>query len=141
MDLKLPGYEREVVEGLRARGLTERSLISIAVPGDASTCLRELDPEIRRGWSVPKARRDYTKQRCWAVPAFGALAGAASAACPAARPRQSARAASEALMAHWLLVTPAPASRPCTARAASSTSGRSTTPQKIARFEAMGVTA
>ena len=26
VDLKLPGYEREVVEGLRARGLSERSL-------------------------------------------------------------------------------------------------------------------
>ena len=32
VDLKLPGYEREVVDGLAERGLIERSLVSLEVP-------------------------------------------------------------------------------------------------------------
>ena len=71
VDLKLPGYERIVVEGLRERGLAERSLISTQYLESIDT-LRSLAPAIRRGWSVPKAKRDYTRS-VWAVPAFGAL--------------------------------------------------------------------
>ena len=54
MDLKLPGYEREVVEGLRERGLSERSLISSQYL-ESIDRLRELEPDVRRGWSVPRA--------------------------------------------------------------------------------------
>ncbi len=32
VDMKLPGYEREVVEGLRSRGLAGRSLVSTMYP-------------------------------------------------------------------------------------------------------------
>ena len=71
VDLKLPGYEREVVEGLRSRGLTARSLISSQYL-ESIDRLRELEPEIRRGWSVPRARRDYTRS-VWAIPAYGIL--------------------------------------------------------------------
>jgi glycerophosphoryl diester phosphodiesterase len=71
VDLKLPGYEREVVDGLRARGLTERSLASSQYL-ETLDRLRELEPDLRRGWSVPRARRDYTRS-VWAVPAFGLL--------------------------------------------------------------------
>ena len=59
MDLKLPGYEREVVEGCAARGLLDRSLVSTSTRR-ASTRLGELAPGLRRGWSVPHVRRDYT---------------------------------------------------------------------------------
>ena len=34
VDLKLTGYEREVVDGLARYGLTERSLVSTHVPGE-----------------------------------------------------------------------------------------------------------
>ena len=71
VDLKLPGYEREVLEGLRARGLSERSLISSQYL-ETIDRLRELEPDVRRGWSVPRARRDYTRS-VWMVPAYGAL--------------------------------------------------------------------
>jgi glycerophosphoryl diester phosphodiesterase len=71
VDLKLPGYEREVVDGLRARGLTGRSLVSSQYL-ESLDRLRELEPDLRRGWSVPRARRDYTRS-VWAVPAFGLL--------------------------------------------------------------------
>src|SRR5688572_5950944 len=60
VDLKLTGYEREVVEGLRARGLSDRSLISSQYL-ESIDRLRELEPRVRRGWSVPRAQRDYTR--------------------------------------------------------------------------------
>jgi glycerophosphoryl diester phosphodiesterase len=71
VDLKLPGYEQQVVEGLRARGLSDRSLISSQYL-ESIDRLRELEPDLRRGWSVPRARRDYTRS-VWAVPAYGFL--------------------------------------------------------------------
>ena len=71
MDLKLPGYEREVVEGLAERGLAERSLVSTMYT-ESLDRLGELRPGLRRGWSVPRVRRDYT--RSWlAVPAYAVV--------------------------------------------------------------------
>ena len=71
VDLKLPGYEQEVVEGLAERGLAERSLVS-SMYTESLDRLGELRPGLRRGWSVPRVRRDYT--RSWlAVPAYAAV--------------------------------------------------------------------
>lgn len=103
VDLKLPGYEREVVEGLVQRGLDSRALISstypesLAVVGDAA-------PGLRRGWSVPRARRDYTKSLLTAIPAYGLLAWV-RAGLPAQASRAIERGECEALMAHRLLVS------------------------------------
>ena len=102
VDLKLPGYEGEVVEGLRERGLAERSLIS-------STYLESLEavgaegPGISRGWSVPRARRDYT-QTLLAVPAY-AMVRWLRARLPGRASALIRSGGAEALMAHWLLVT------------------------------------
>ena len=60
MDLKLPGYEREVVEGLARHGLVERSLVSTMYV-ESLDRLGELEPSLRRGWSVPRVRRNYLK--------------------------------------------------------------------------------
>jgi glycerophosphoryl diester phosphodiesterase len=60
VDLKLPGYEQEVVDGLAARGLIERSIVSSTYI-ESHDALGRIDPAIRRGWSVPRARRDYTR--------------------------------------------------------------------------------
>jgi glycerophosphoryl diester phosphodiesterase len=61
---------------------------------------------VRLGWSVPKASRDYTQSRAYAVPVLAALH-----AYRAAFPRRAARALRErrvdAIMAHWRLVSPA----------------------------------
>ena len=103
VDLKLPGYEREVVEGLDERGLAERALVSSQYLESLET-LRELAPELTRGWSVPKVKRDYT--RGWlALPAYAVL--------QVLRVRLPGQAAAlmraggcQALMAHWRLVTP-----------------------------------
>ena len=134
VDLKLPGYEREVVEGLRERGLSERSLISSQYL-ESIDRLRELAPEVRRGWSVPRARRDYTRS-IWAVPAFGLL--------QVIKRRLPARAASfiragriDAVMAHYYVVGPRLAQA---VRAAGGELYVWTVDdaEKIARFEAMG---
>ena len=58
VDLKLPGYEREVVEGLARHGLVERSLVSTMYL-ESLDRLGELEPGLRRGWSVPRVQRNY----------------------------------------------------------------------------------
>ena len=125
-----------MVDGLAARGAwrSARSISSQYL--ESIDRLRELEPDVRRGWSVPRAQRDYTRSM-WAVPAYGIL--------QVIKRRLPARAASfiragriHAVMAHHYVVTPRLATvvrRP----AASSTCGRWTTPTKIARLEAMGV--
>jgi glycerophosphoryl diester phosphodiesterase len=57
VDLKQAGYEREVIEALRARNLIERSLIS-TMEEESLPVVRELEPGVRLGWSVPKMRRN-----------------------------------------------------------------------------------
>jgi glycerophosphoryl diester phosphodiesterase len=80
VDLKLPGYERRVVESLRAHGLVERSLVSSTYMTSLLK-IRAIEPRLRLGWSVPRARRDYTASRLYVAPAL------------------------DALMVHWRLVT------------------------------------
>ena len=72
VDLKLPGYEREVVQGLTERGLDSRTLIS-SMYRESLRAVGELKPGLRRGLSVPRVKRDYTKSIVWALPAYGVL--------------------------------------------------------------------
>jgi glycerophosphoryl diester phosphodiesterase len=104
VDLKLPGYELDVLAALRGRGLLERSLISTQYRSSLRI-LRSAAPETRLGWSVPRLRRDPFRSRAAAAPALVALS-----AMRLALPRLAARAISthlcDAVMAHWRLVTP-----------------------------------
>jgi glycerophosphoryl diester phosphodiesterase len=102
VDLKLPGYEREVVDGLLARGLADRALISSHYL-DSLDIVGRLAPEIRRGLSVPRVRRDYTKTPL-ALPAYG-IARVMRARLPGkVRPLLQAGRI-QAVMSHWLLVS------------------------------------
>jgi glycerophosphoryl diester phosphodiesterase len=102
VDLKAPGYEREVAEALAERGLLDRSLVS-------STYMRSMDvlgevmPGVRRGWSVPRAKRDYTRSPL-APAVYGLLV-----AWRKLLPRQTARLVRngriEAVMSHFLLAS------------------------------------
>jgi len=103
VDLKLPGYEREVVEALLERGLAERSLISSTYP-ESLRIVGELAPGIRRGWSVPRARRDYTQSRLWMAFAYGAIAWI-RAGLPSQAARAIRKGECEALMVHRLLMS------------------------------------
>jgi glycerophosphoryl diester phosphodiesterase len=103
VDLKLPGYEQEVVDGIRARGLADRVLISTQYP-ESLELLGRIAPEIRRGWSVPKVRRDYMRSP------LAPFAYAWAQVVKRRLPRQAARlieaGGAEALMSHWILVSP-----------------------------------
>lgn len=104
VDLKLPGYELEVVRALRAHGLLQRSLISTQYRSSLRV-IRSAEPQVRLGWSVPKLRRDPFRSWVTAGPAFVALT-----AMRMALPRRAATAVTgglcDAVMAHWRLVTP-----------------------------------
>lgn len=102
IDMKLPGYEREVVDGLVERGLDARALISTHYI-ESLDKVRELAPQIRRGISVPRVRRDYTKTPL-ALPAY-AFARVMRARLPAKARRLLREGRIEAVMAHWLLVS------------------------------------
>lgn len=74
LDIKLPGREEEFVEALRERDLIDRAMVSTMEMHTLKRVL-ELEPKLRRGWTYPKASRDYTRRR-WAKPALqAALAG------------------------------------------------------------------
>jgi glycerophosphoryl diester phosphodiesterase len=62
LDIKLCGREDEIVEAVRSRGLTERTMTSgTEIP--TIRMLGELAPELSRGWTIPRVTRDWTKSR------------------------------------------------------------------------------
>jgi glycerophosphoryl diester phosphodiesterase len=105
VDLKLPGYEARVVDALRAHGLIERVLVSTTFMRSL-VAVRALEPRLRLGWSVPRARRDYTRSWLYRVPAYAAI-GRIKRRLPAAAREHLAAGRCDAVMAHWRLVTPA----------------------------------
>jgi glycerophosphoryl diester phosphodiesterase len=105
IDVKIPGYERRVVDALREYGLIERSLVSCMFP-EALARIRAAEPALRLGWSVPRVRRDYTTDMLTAIPALAILTGY-RATLPG-RARKALRDGRyDAIMAHWRVVTPA----------------------------------
>ena len=102
VDLKAPGYEREVAEALAERGLLERSLVS-------STYMRSLDalgdsmPGVRRGWSIPRAKRDWTRSPLGPVVYVLLLLWRKLLPFQVARLLRAGRI--EAVMSHFLLVS------------------------------------
>ncbi len=105
VDIKLPGYELRVLDALRESGLVGRTLVSGMFPAGLAR-IREAEPELRLGWSVPRVRRDYTTDMLTAIPALAMLSGY-RATLPR-RVRAALRAGRfDAIMAHWRVVTPA----------------------------------
>jgi glycerophosphoryl diester phosphodiesterase len=105
LDVKLPGYELRVIDALREAGLTTRTLLSGMFPSSLAR-VREAEPRLRLGWSVPRVRRDYTTDMLTAIPALAMLTGYR-----ATLPRRAHSALRagivDAIMAHWRVVTPA----------------------------------
>jgi glycerophosphoryl diester phosphodiesterase len=102
VDMKLPGYEHEVVEGLARRGLSERSLVSTMYT-ESLDRVGELAPGLRRGWSVPRVRRNYLRSP-YAVPAY-AVARFWRARLPGRAAARVRAGGCEAIMAHRILVS------------------------------------
>jgi glycerophosphoryl diester phosphodiesterase len=69
-DLKLPGREAELAGALAGRGLLERAMVSTQEI-ESLRKLRQLEPDLRLGWTYPKTKRDWT-QYGWASPALAA---------------------------------------------------------------------
>jgi len=104
VDLKLPGYELEVVQALRDHGLLERALISSQFR-ESLALIRAADPSVRAGWSVPKLRQDPFRSPLMWIPA-SALVLALRQLIPICAERAIRAGECDALMAHWRLVTP-----------------------------------
>ena len=70
LDIKLPGREAELAGAIAGSGLIDRAMVSTM---EISTleALKKLQPDLRRGWTFPRVRRDWTKDR-WARPVLGA---------------------------------------------------------------------
>jgi len=137
VDLKLPGYETEVVEALHRHGLAERALISTMEPSSIDL-LREIAPEITVGRSFPRVRRDPTSHPLKRWPAYGLVAWYRWRL-PAIAARDVRRGRIDALMCHWAFVTQ---------RLVDAVTGAGgelyvwtvDDARRIARLEAMGVT-
>ena len=74
LDLKIAGREDEVVAAVRERGLTERAMVS-TMEVSSVEAVRELAPELRAGWTYPRATRPWDRNR-WARPALLAASAA-----------------------------------------------------------------
>jgi glycerophosphoryl diester phosphodiesterase len=105
VDVKATGYESEVVAALRSLELTERALVS-SMELDSLRALRSIAPELRLGWSVPKARRDYLRHPLTRPAAYAMLAYLRRTLPRTTAARLRAGIA-DAVMAHWGVVTPA----------------------------------
>jgi glycerophosphoryl diester phosphodiesterase len=104
VDLKLPGYELEVLDALRQHGLLDRALISSQYR-ESLAVLRAAAPSVRLGWSVPRLRQDpFTNPLMW-IPATAVVLGWRQLL-PAWAAAAIRRGECDALMAHWRLVTP-----------------------------------
>jgi glycerophosphoryl diester phosphodiesterase len=103
VDLKLPGYELQVLDALRERALLERSLISSQYRSSLAA-LRAAEPSVRLGWSVPKVRRDPFRSRATMVPALAAM-HTIRAILPIQAGRAIRARECDALMVQWRLVT------------------------------------
>ncbi len=105
LDVKLPGYELRVLDALHESGLASRTLLSGMFPASLAR-VRDAEPTLRLGWSVPRVRRDYTTSMLTAIPALAAL-NAYRMLLPR-RARAALKAGLvDAIMAHWRVVTPA----------------------------------
>jgi glycerophosphoryl diester phosphodiesterase len=70
VDLKLAGREAELAGAIAGHGLTDRTIVS-TMEVESLVKLRQLEPELRLGWTIPKTRRDWSKYG-FARPALGA---------------------------------------------------------------------
>ena len=104
VDLKLPGYEDRVLEALRSAGLLDRSLISTMEEGSLRH-IREVAPEVKLGWSVPRVKRNPFKSKVTAVPAY-ALLQVVRRRLPGMVARAIREGRVDAIMANWYVVTP-----------------------------------
>ncbi len=103
VDMKLAGYERRVIDALRAHGLAQRTLVT-TMETDSLPIVRAAAPDIRLGWSVPKVRHNVLGNPFTRPFALG-LAAIGRRVLPARLGRAVREGHVDAIMAHHKLVT------------------------------------
>ena len=103
LDLKLAGREDEIVAALKQRDLLGRAMVStMEVPSLAY--LREHEPSLRRGWTLPKVRRDWTRS-AWGRPLVLAASATLRARLPGIVRRRAPALGAWAVWVYHPLVT------------------------------------
>lgn len=105
LDLKIAGREDEVVTALREHDLLERAMTS-TMEVRSIHVLRELEPGLERGWTLPRIRRDWTRSRL-ARPFVATGMIALRARLPAIVRRHARRLGVRAIWLYHPLATPA----------------------------------
>jgi glycerophosphoryl diester phosphodiesterase len=103
-DLKLPGREAELVGALEGRGLLERAMVSTQEI-ESLLRLRQLEPDLRLGWTYPKTKRDWT-QYSWAGPALKAGITALRRRYPSILAKRGPELQVQAVWVYHPLITP-----------------------------------
>jgi glycerophosphoryl diester phosphodiesterase len=103
VDLKWTGYEGRVLDALNEHGLQERSIVSSQFK-ESLLRVRATPSRVRLGWSVPRARRDYTKSPLLAGPAYVALR-TMRIALPMMAASAIRRGFCDVIVAHWRLTS------------------------------------
>ena len=104
LDLKLAGGEAEFAGAVAGSGLVERSMVS-TMEVESLTKLRQLEPDLRLGWTYPKTRRDWT-QYGWAGPALRAGLSAIRRRFPSILEKQAPKLGVDAVWAYHQIITP-----------------------------------
>lgn len=104
VDLKLTGYEDRVVTALREHKLLKRAVVT-TMERASLPILRELEPSLPLGQSVPKVKRNYLARRATKL-----LAGVVVFYLRGTLPRKMAKAIAagriDVVSAHYSVVTP-----------------------------------
>jgi glycerophosphoryl diester phosphodiesterase len=103
-DLKLPGREAELAGALAGRGLLDRAMVSTQET-ESLLKLRQLEPELRIGWTYPKTTRDWT-QYPWAQPALRAGIAALRRRYPAQLAKTAPELGVHAVWVYHPVITP-----------------------------------
>jgi len=137
LDIKLPGREGEVVEALISYGLMDRARIS-TMETRTLRALKQLEPALHLGWTVPRATRDWTSIP-WLKPALAAGVAAARRRMPDAVRKGIPELGVESVWAFFGVVSPALV-EVTTEAGVELNVWTVDDPERIARLEAMGVT-
>ena len=103
-DLKLAGREAELAGALAGRGLLERAMVSTQEI-DSLLKLRQMEPDLRLGWTYPKTKRDWT-QVPWASPALKAGLKALRRRYPSLLAKRGPELGVEAVWVYHPVITP-----------------------------------
>jgi glycerophosphoryl diester phosphodiesterase len=103
-DLKLAGREAELAGAIAGRELVDRAMVS-TMEVESLRKLRQLEPDLRLGWTYPKTKRDWT-QYGWASPALAAGLSALRRRFPAILASKGPELGVDAVWAYDAIITP-----------------------------------